>query len=262
MRPLDENQRASAEQFGKRSANYGRGHILANVADVESVLRDVEFAPGSSVLDVATGGGHTALYLARRGLKVTIGDVATEMLDAAARLLEGEGFACTAKRFPAEEIPFADQSFGGVTCRVAAHHFSSPQGFAAEVARVLKPGGWFLLIDGSVPDESPVAEEWLHTVEKLRDPSHGRFFSRNCWQEIVKKVGLKIDHARLTLLKQPDLEWYFDTAGTSRENREKIMAAVSMAPPEVIDKLGLSREDGKIVWWWPRLSLLARKPDQ
>jgi ubiquinone/menaquinone biosynthesis C-methylase UbiE len=61
--------------------------------------------------------------------------------------------------FPAEEMPFADGAFDLVTVRVTPHHFSSPQKFVKEKARVLKLGGHFLLIDGTVPDDDPETEE-------------------------------------------------------------------------------------------------------
>ncbi len=50
-------------------------------------------------------------------------------------------------------------AFDLVTCRVAAHHFSDVAAFVRETARVLKTGGWFLLIDGSIEDSQPVAEK-------------------------------------------------------------------------------------------------------
>jgi SAM-dependent methyltransferase len=94
--------------------------------------------------------------------------------------------------FPAEEMPFADGAFDLATARVAPHYFSSPPGFVHETVRVLTPGGHFLLIDGTVPDDDPETEEWLHCVEKWRAPSHGRFLSRSAWQALAAGAGLKI----------------------------------------------------------------------
>jgi ubiquinone/menaquinone biosynthesis C-methylase UbiE len=99
------------------------------------------------------------------------------MLETARKLCAEAGFVIDTRLFPAEEMPFTGNSFDLVTVRVAPHHFSSPGTFVRETARVLKPGGYFLLIDGTVPDDDPETEEWLHCVEKWRDPSHGRFLS-------------------------------------------------------------------------------------
>ena len=116
-----------------------------------------------------------------------------------------------------------------------------------------------MLIDGTVPDDDPETEEWLHQVEKWRDPSHGRFLSRKAWQDLAEKAGLKVVRSDLQSRKQPDLNWYFDTAATSEENREKVLEAVAKASKHVRAALQLGNEDGKVVWWWPMVVLLARK---
>ncbi|MGH7967110.1 MAG: class I SAM-dependent methyltransferase, partial [Limisphaerales bacterium] len=138
-------------------------------------------------------------------------------------------------------------------------HFSSPAKFVRETARVLKPGGHFLLIDGSVPDDDSETEEWLHRVEKWHDPSHGRLLSRKAWEGLARESGLRVLRSELHRFKQPDLQWYFDTAATSPANREQVLEAVRTASPHLRATLALGEEDGKIVWWWPRLTLLALK---
>jgi ubiquinone/menaquinone biosynthesis C-methylase UbiE len=256
---FDAAQKASAAQFDRQSDQYGRSHILADTSDVVQLLGAIMPSPGARALDVATGGGHTALCIARKGWSVTAGDVSARMLENAAKLLREDGFALETRLFPAEEIPFADGSFELVTVRVAPHHFSSPERFVAEAARVLAPGGHLLLIDGTVPDNDAVTEEWLHEVEKWRDPSHVRFLPRLTWENLVQGQGLTIVSSGLYPKKQPDLTWYFDTAATSVENRIRVLDAIQTAPARVRRALSLADEDGKIVWWWPILRLLARR---
>jgi ubiquinone/menaquinone biosynthesis C-methylase UbiE len=256
---LDTAQAASAAQFDRQSDRYGKNHILADTADVAEALGGLRPAPGARALDVATGGGHAALRVARLGWKVTAGDVSRKMLENARKLVTGEGLELETLLFPAEEIPFPDGTFDLVTVRVAPHHFSSPERFVREVARVLRPGGHFLLIDGTVPDNDPEAEEWLHRVEKWRDPSHGRFLSRAAWETLVLGSGLTVLASGLHPKKQPDLKWYFETAATSTENQILVLDAIHAASPGVRAALRLADEDGKIVWWWPILRLLARK---
>jgi len=256
---LDSKQSASAAQFNRQSDRYGKSHILADTQDVEQGLCGLSASPGSTALDVATGGGHTALWLARHQWKVTAGDIAPRMLENAQNLCAEAGFRIETRLFPAEEMPFADDSFDLVSVRVAPHHFSSPAKFVCETARVLKPGGHFLLIDGSVPDDDPETEEWLHRVEKWRDPSHGRFLSRKAWEDLVREAGLKVIRSELHTRKQPDLEWYFETAATPKENREQVLEVVAKASEHVKAALRLGYEEGKVVWWWPMLTLLARK---
>ena len=254
-------QCASASQFDRQSDRYGKSHILADTRDVAAGLVGVPAKPGARALDVATGGGHTALWLASHGWRVTAGDLAPRMLENARKLCADAGFSIETHLFPAEQMPFPDHTFDLVTVRVAPHHFSSPADFVRETARVLKPGGHFLLIEGSVPDDDRETEEWLHCIEKWRDPSHGRLLSRKAWEHLADEAGLRVVRSELQALKQPDLEWYFETAATSSENRRKVLDHVRSASAHVTAALRLSKEGDKIVWWWPRLTLLAALPD-
>ena len=260
---LDTAQAASAEQFDRQSDRYGKLHILADTSDVADALAGISPLPNEKgavrALDVATGGGHTALYLARRGWHVTAGDVSVRMLENALKLLNEQGLELETRVFPAEEIPFDNASFELVTVRVAPHHFSSPERFVSETARVLKPGGHFMLIDGTVPDNDSETEEWLHRVEKWRDPSHGRFLTPSKWEALIAANGFEIISSRIHDKKQPDLEWYFETAATTDENRAHVLEAVRTIPASVRQALRLCEVEGKIVWWWPILSLSARK---
>lgn len=262
MDPLNDIQKAAAAQFSRQSGEYGRKHMLADTSDVAWLLDEIPLAQESNALDVATGGGHTALYLARRGLSVTLGDLSHEMLEAASQLLLDEGFYCKLACFPAESMPFGDSSFDIVSSRVAPHHFSSIPSFVQEVARVLKPGGWFMLIDGSVPDNCEAADQWLNQVEKWRDPSHNRMLSPARWNDLVVKAGLTIEVSELHPLQQPDLEWYFSVAGTPPANRDLVRRAVREASPAIREAMQLAEDADtkKITWIWPMLRLLARKP--
>jgi SAM-dependent methyltransferase len=256
---LDEIQKAAQEQFGRQSHRYGQGHVLENIADVEAAVQIIASPPCSKVLDVATGAGHTGLYLASLGHDVTLADLAQPMLERAARTASERGLAVQTRLHPAEQFPWPGDEFDLVTCRVAAHHFSSPEDFVRETARVLKPGGWFLLIDGSVEDDQPEAEAWAHEVEKLRDPSHHRLLTPRAWARLCQASGLVVLHSQLQPFKQPDLNWYFDTAATSPENRKKVLDLVAHAPASARQLFQLREEDGKVVWWWQRLTLIARK---
>ena len=256
---LDEVQKAAQEQFARQSHRYGQGHILENVEDVQAALKFVQLPAKAKVLDVATGGGHTGLYLASLGHDVTLADIAQPMLERAAKTAAERGLTVRTSQHAAEQFPYPDQQFDFVTCRVAAHHFSSPENFIRETARVLKTGGYFLLIDGSVQDDEPEAEAWLHKVEKLRDPSHHRLLTPRVWAGLCKANNLAVSHSQLTPFKQPDLNWYFETAATSPENRKQVLDLIDHAPASARKLFELGEENGKIVWWWPRLSLVAQK---
>jgi ubiquinone/menaquinone biosynthesis C-methylase UbiE len=257
---MDAIQTASQEQFQKQSHRYAKGHILEDTADVATLIEGLEIPAGSAALDVATGAGHTAFRLAQAGYKVTASDLTPAMLQ---RVQEGaaeRGLTVETRQHSAEALPYPDGAFALVTCRVAPHHFSSPADFVRECARVLQPGGYFIVIDGTVPDDSPEAEEWLHHVEKLRDPSHNRLIPPREWRAMCAANGLVIERFINAEKKQPDIEWYFETAATSPENRKQVLALIANASQHVRETYRLAEEDGKTVWYWPMMGFVARKP--
>ena len=256
---LDPVQQAAQEQFARQSRNYGAGHILADVSDVAAALAGISLPGRARVLDVACGAGHTGLHLASLGHDVTLADLAAPMLERVREAADARGLKVETRQHAAEEFPYDGASFDLVTCRIAPHHFSSPELFVRETARVLRPGGWFLLIDGSVPDDEPEPEEWLHQVEKFRDPSHHRLLTPGTWQRLCEASGLRVARAELHPMKQPDLEWYFETAATSPQNRARVRELIATAPGSARAAFQLAEEDGKIVWWWPRLTRTAQR---
>ena len=256
---LNDKQRASQEQFEKQSNCYGKGHILSDVSDVAALVEKLDLSAGADALDVATGAGHTAMYLAEQGFRVTATDLSQAMLDRTREAAAERGLEIDLRQHVAEEFPYPNESFDLVTCRVAGHHFSDPAAFVAESARVLKSGGWFSLIDGCIPDGEAIAEKWTHEVEKLRDPSHGRFLRQREWNDLCCESGLTLASSELHPMKMPDLEWYFEAANTPEENRVKVRELVRNAPDEARQLFRVSEEEGRMVWWWQRLSLLASK---
>lgn len=256
---FDQVQRAAQEQFGRQSHRYGKGHILENVEDVRAAVALLSLPERADVLDVATGAGHTGLFLASIGHHVVLADIAQPMLDRARAAAAERGLEVETRLHSAEKFPYDDGSFDLITCRVAAHHFSSAQSFMSECARTLRTKGYLLVVDGTVEDGQSEAEEWVHQVEKLRDPSHNRFLTPGTWRQMCEERGLCVEHISVQPFKQPDLNWYFETAGTPPENRKKVLKLVEDAPESARRIFRIGNEDGKIVWWWQRLVLIARK---
>jgi len=89
----------------------------------------------------------------------------------------------------AQALPYDDDSFDVVTCRVCAHHFADSEVAVREAARVLRPGGRVLWVDSMVP-EDPAQDTFLNTIELLRDVSHVRDHSVSQWQEMFAATGL------------------------------------------------------------------------
>ena len=131
----------SRAQFDRQAACYGSGHILRDVSDVAAALDGFGASLLSPALDVATGAGHTAAYLAGRGMEVTAADISEGMLGEVRKLAAERGLVIATRQHAAEKLPYPDGSFGLVACRVAAHHFADVEAFLCEAFRLLRPGG-------------------------------------------------------------------------------------------------------------------------
>lgn len=190
--PSDAEIKASVQaQFGASGNAYVVSPGHAGGDDLARMIELAAAGPNDVALDIATGGGHVALALAARCREVVASDLTPAMLDAAEAFITGEGI--TNVRFEladAEALPFADGSFDIVTCRIAPHHFPNPDRFVRESARVLRPGGRFVLIDTTVPAGD--AGDRYNAFEKLRDPSHVRSLPVGEWQALITDAGLDL----------------------------------------------------------------------
>jgi SAM-dependent methyltransferase len=95
---------------------------------------------GRRVLDLGCGHGMAAVVLARGGAFVTGYELSTGYLAEAKARAEANGVEVAWVQGDAEHLPFADESFDAVWGHAILHHLD-PRRAAAEVRRVLRPGG-------------------------------------------------------------------------------------------------------------------------
>lgn len=181
-------------QFGRTAQAYVESTVHAKGDDLRVMLELAGNVSGKQVLDLATGGGHTALAFAKAGAAVTATDLTPQMLHAAKTHLSGQGVTdVTFQEANAEKLPFAALSFDIVTCRIAAHHFANPVAFVWETARVLKAAGMFLLVDNIAPEDADLAET-MNRIERIRDWGHVRAYSVKTWIVWLSEAGLEPYH--------------------------------------------------------------------
>ena len=118
--------------------------LMAWAAPLTTLLLEVaQVRPGMRVLDLASGTGEPALTLAAAvgpDGHVTATDLVEEMLAAVGEKAGARGLAnVTARQAAAEALPFADESFDLVTCRLGVMHFADPAAALREARRVLRP---------------------------------------------------------------------------------------------------------------------------
>jgi SAM-dependent methyltransferase len=95
-------------------------------------------------LDIASGTGEPGLSIARLSPngRVVLTDLVAEMLDIAARRAAAQGIAnIETKVCSADDLPFNDATFDGVSVRFGYMFFPDVAKATDEFARVLKPGG-------------------------------------------------------------------------------------------------------------------------
>src|SRR3989440_8646417 len=163
----DDEKKAQVQDYFSRTAE---GYVVSFSHragdDLQRLIELGEWSPEQQALDVATGGGHTALAIAPYVAQVTVTDLTPRMLEKAREYLLAQGVTNAVFQVAdAEQLLFADGTFDRVTCRIAAHHFPNVAQFVREVARVLKPGGIFLLIDCMAPSD-PELDAFDNRVEK------------------------------------------------------------------------------------------------
>ena len=250
------------EQFGAHAQNYvnSAGHSQSDSLD--RVVGLVNPQPAWRALDVATGGGHTALAFASYVRELVATDLTPAMLAAAEKFIRGKGVSnVTFREAEAAALPFADGEFDLVTCRIAPHHFPDCGQFAREMARVLKPGGVAAMIDNIVPGD-PVAARHMNAFEKLRDPSHNWAYALAEWEAFFAAAHLEITHSEV-FRKALDFEQW--AARMSVDERAKIQLRVMLRHAPAPAREALAPEfsgdllTGAIKFYLTEALLIARR---
>jgi ubiquinone/menaquinone biosynthesis C-methylase UbiE len=188
----DAHTRRVQEQFGGSAAAYVTSPLHAAGEDLDRLAAWGAARRAERVLDVATGGGHTALAFAGIARRVVAYDLTEPMLAAARGHVRGRGAANVSfVAGDATVLPFAEEVFDVVTCRTAAHHFPDVAAFVRQIHRVLRPGGSLLLQDILGHDDA-AANAFILEVERRRDPSHVRSYRKAEWKAFLRAAGLTV----------------------------------------------------------------------
>ena len=105
----------------------------------ESLALDVR--AGQKVLDVAAGNGNASLAAARRWCEVVATDYVPALLERARERAEAERLTIEFREADVEALPFADGSFDVVVSTFGVMFAPDQARAAAEMLRVVKPGG-------------------------------------------------------------------------------------------------------------------------
>jgi ubiquinone/menaquinone biosynthesis C-methylase UbiE len=172
---------------------------------LESELQVLGDVKGIDVVELGCGTAYFSSWLARRGARPVGVDLSPSQLATAARCQ-----AATGVRFPlieanAEAVPLPDDSFDLAISEYGASLWCDPEGWVAEAARLLRPGGRLVFLTNSVlvtlcvPTESGHATERLQRpqrqVRQIQWPDGGVEFhpGHGEWVQILRQSGFTVE---------------------------------------------------------------------
>jgi demethylmenaquinone methyltransferase/2-methoxy-6-polyprenyl-1,4-benzoquinol methylase len=146
--------------------------------------------PADTVLDVATGTAAVALELVRQtGCSVVGIDQSPEMLDEGRRrvMLAAETQRVRLVEAGAQELPFENESFDGLTAAYLLRYLDDLPAGLRELGRVLRPGATAALLDFGVPPGALPRAAWNLWVD-VGLPVLGRAVCPG-WHEVGRFLG-------------------------------------------------------------------------
>ena len=216
--------------LASRDDELGRSVLASEWRYIGPLLENV---PGGAhdVLDLACGSGHQTLAWVERGFRVTGLDFDRDLLVAGRRRIERASSGGLAARWAcadATRLPFRDGSFDLVFNNSLLEHVPAWRAVLAETARVLRPGGVFVMY--TTNRTCPIQQEVNHFpfYPWLPDPIQRRVLA---WI---------MEHRRdlVNFTDFPAVNW-FTFPGMSREFRES-----GLEPFDRIDLLARNRAPG------------------
>jgi ubiquinone/menaquinone biosynthesis C-methylase UbiE len=159
---------------------------------------------------------------------------------------------------PAHALPFRDERFDAVICRLLLHHSHKPQAILSEAARLLRHNG-ILIIADLVSADDPVKRATQNAIEEKRNPSHVAAFSAEQYRKLVAGAGLVVEAEQTVSFERELEEWLNDMQadiGARTVVRDMIEAGLET------DAAGLNarRRGDKIFFDQKLFYLKARKP--
>lgn len=249
-------QYLTRQHFSRKSKEYTTSSLLANQQNLDLCTKMAGISYGQKILDVATGTGFLAITMTDAGAEVVATDFTISMLEKTKAALEGNNNVNYALA-DADQLPFTSESFDGVTCRVAVHHFANPQIAFKEMARVCNAGGRVMIMD-VISSEDDAKGELHNRMSKLRDPSEVRQWKRSELESMLEKSGLKVSQVGLWTHLMSFDEW-IRLGATDAEATETVrnMMRDSMDG----DKAGINVEivDDKMYFTWTTAIIVAHK---
>jgi demethylmenaquinone methyltransferase/2-methoxy-6-polyprenyl-1,4-benzoquinol methylase len=166
-------------------------------------------APGSLVLDVASGTGLVSRELAARlRVEVVSFDPSESMLRAGLPANEEAGLAPWIRPVlgRAESLPFADGAFDALTFTYLVRYVEDPDATLRELARVVRPGGSIASLEFHVPQQPVLRAGWFAYTRGVL-PVLGSFVSPQ-WRRTGVFLGPSISRLEARAPLPEQVRWW------------------------------------------------------
>jgi len=134
-----------------------------------------------NILDIATGTGDLAILMTQTSAKKIVGlDLSLGMLDVGKQKIIDKNLTERIEMVvgDSENIPYPDNYFDAITVSFGIRNFETLEKGLAEIYRVLKPNGIFVILETSVPTKFPFKQGYAFYT-KLILPLIGKIFSKD-----------------------------------------------------------------------------------
>jgi SAM-dependent methyltransferase len=192
-------------EFTHQTESFAHNEVATKAETLGALVELVPENPEASWLETACGPAAISRALAPRVGRVHGVDLTPAMVEKAAEEAAAAGFRNVEFSLgDATALEFEDASFDGAVTRFSLHHIPAPWRAVAEMARVVRPGGWVIVSDFIAdPDREVYAA--VEEIERLRDPSHWSCLTADQLRGIGKECGLELESKQLIPF-DPDFE--------------------------------------------------------
>jgi demethylmenaquinone methyltransferase/2-methoxy-6-polyprenyl-1,4-benzoquinol methylase len=174
-----------AQMFNTISGNYdGLNRVISFGIDIKwrkKVLQLIAAKNPDSILDIATGTGDLAILMTQTNADKIVGlDISEGMLEVGRKKIAEKKLQNKIEMIlgDSENMPFPDHHFDAITVSFGIRNFETLEKGLAEILRVLKPNGIFVILETSNPTKTPYKQGY-HFYTKNILPLIGKLFSKD-----------------------------------------------------------------------------------
>jgi demethylmenaquinone methyltransferase/2-methoxy-6-polyprenyl-1,4-benzoquinol methylase len=147
----------------------------------KKVLQLVKASNPKTILDIATGTGDLAILMAETKAEKIIGlDISVGMLEVGKQKIASKKLSQKIEMMvgDSEKMPFEDNTFDAITVAFGIRNFENLEKGLAEILRVLKPNGTFVILETSNPTKFPFKQGYVFYTKNIL-PLIGKLFSKD-----------------------------------------------------------------------------------